>query len=332
MQHLSSSVIAVQHGDLAVVAPWLDITQRLSSRRCFCFTVVEGRLGLPIEETPSGPVLQELARDVAVIETQHTEDVSDYANRNKTRQHPPNNILEILDDSAESFCDYVLVSVNQTRYKLLMRVSSHSHSRMVDPSVAMLKVATKVYPVTCDHKKNLTGTVPEPWNVELHTFDELLGRWGDTTKKETVSTESSPQPPDAHLGRQQQSSHGILNHESAPSSIPQLVFEKQGERKHTQIARVLRISHLLNTDFKYNTALALTNDDLVFVSRGNICLPCSLQAAVTLEPTDGTSHYPRWVIVKSPTSRREVPARRRGGTGEDKGMLETRTVKRLKII
>ncbi|KAG7418264.1 hypothetical protein Forpe1208_v005366 [Fusarium oxysporum f. sp. rapae] len=79
MQHLGTTIIAVQHGDIAVVAPWIDLTERLNLRRCFRLEVVQGRLGIPIQTTENVR-FQAIARDTSVIETQHTEDVSDYEN------------------------------------------------------------------------------------------------------------------------------------------------------------------------------------------------------------------------------------------------------------
>jgi len=296
MQNLSSSIIAVQHGDLAVVAPWLDISQPLSCHRSFRFTIVQGRLGLPIDDSFHGPVLQELARDIAVIETQHTEDVSDYDNTHKTPVLAPKSAIQILEDESETFCDYMLVSVDQTRYKLLMRVSSNLHSRMVDPSMAMLKLASQVIPVSCKHAKSRDSVVPESSTGELYGFDQLLGRWGDTTKRETISPDNS--------------------------SEPESVTPKTKKTKETQKPLPLRLSHSLNTHFKYKTALALTNDDSVFVNLGDACLSCSLQQAVASKETGCA----RWIISKARDPERQVPRpKNRITSAGQKGKLKAKT-------
>jgi hypothetical protein len=52
MQHLASTVVTVQYGDLAVVVPSLDISRPVSIRGCFRFSVAEGQLGLVSDELP----------------------------------------------------------------------------------------------------------------------------------------------------------------------------------------------------------------------------------------------------------------------------------------
>ncbi|KAH8782606.1 hypothetical protein BGZ57DRAFT_261866 [Hyaloscypha finlandica] len=303
-QHLSSSVIAVQHGGLAVVAPWLDISQHLSCRGCFQFTIAEGQLGLPIDNTSNGPVLQQPARDTVVIETQYTEDVSDYASRNKVPQHASTGAIELLEDRSECFCDYVLLSVDETRYKLLMRVSSKSHSRMVDPSMAMLKLASKVFPVACGHTKSLVAVVPEQTTAEMYEFDELLGRWGDTTTRETVSSNNSPGAPESPS----EGENASQNIASPPAIGPNAsVATRATETESAPNPHQLRISHILNSSFKYNTALALTHDDPVFVNRGDACLQCCLNQGSDYEDTGFEQSNARWIINKVNSPGRQVP-------------------------
>jgi hypothetical protein len=305
MQHLSSAIIAVQHGGLAVVAPWLDISQHLSCRGCFQFTIVEGQLGLPIDETSSGPVLQGLARDTAVLETQHTEDVSDYASRNKVPEHSSTKALEILEDKSEAFCDYVLLSVDEKRYKLLMRVSSESHSRMIDPSMAMLKLASKVFQVKCAHTKTTAAVVPERATAELYQFDELLGRWGDTTRRETISPNNSPEPPES----QSDGENALQSIDDPPG--PNLSATNANTAESAPKPRKLRISHFLDSSFKYNTALALTDDDPVFVNHGDSCMQCCLSQGTEFEDTSLGQGYARWVINKVKSPGIQVPNSRR---------------------
>ena len=300
LQHLSSTIIAVQHGGLAVIAPWLDISQHLSCRGCFHFTVVEGQLSLPVDESSSGPVLQELARDTAVLETQYTEDVSDYASRNQVLQYASTSSVEILENGTEEFCDYVLLARSmRTWYKLLMRVSSKSHSRMVDPSMTILKLASQVLPLACVHAKSRTAVVPERTIAELYEFDELLGRWGDTTRRETVSPNNSPEPSESESERENTAQD--IDSSASIGPDPSVAAEAT-EPESAQNKRQLRISSILNSSFKYNIALALTMDDTVFVNRGDACLQCSLNQGTDYEDTGLGQGNTRWVInkVKSP--------------------------------
>lgn len=52
MQLVSPTVVAVQHGSLTVIAPWLDISKPLNVKRCFGFKVVKGRLGVLASDGP----------------------------------------------------------------------------------------------------------------------------------------------------------------------------------------------------------------------------------------------------------------------------------------
>lgn len=308
LQHLSSTVIAVQHGSLTVIAPWIDISQHLSCRGCFQFTIVEGQLGIPVAESSNGPVLQGLVRETAVLETQFTEDVSDYANRNRVSQYGSSSTVTIPEDATESFCDYVLLSLDDTRYKLLMRASSKSHSRMVDPSMAMLKVASQVRLLKCAHAKSMTAAVPEQAVAELYEYDELLGRWGDTTTKQTVSQNTTPEPTEDDIRQEDvaQDTNPSASTTGGPSVAAEAIKDGMNAKK-----RQIRISSILDSSFKYNIALALTNDDPVFVNRGDACLQCSFDQATDYEGTDiHAQGIARWIINKVKSPSRQVPRSR----------------------
>ncbi|OAP53697.1 hypothetical protein AYL99_12137 [Fonsecaea erecta] len=73
---IGRTAIAIQHGSLAVVAPWIDINQPLSVRKCFSFKIVEGRLGVP---STDGSQFQGLQGDSAIIMTRYTDDVSRFS-------------------------------------------------------------------------------------------------------------------------------------------------------------------------------------------------------------------------------------------------------------
>ncbi|KAI8666874.1 hypothetical protein NCS57_00914400 [Fusarium keratoplasticum] len=253
-QHLGTTVIAIQHGDLAVVAPWLDLTQRIELRGCFRLELVQGRLCLPVDDEVAGRVLlQEVTRDTSVVETQHTEDVSDYAEMFKMPVHHAGAEIQLINDESIESRDFILVSVEQNRYKLLMRVTSEAHSRMVDPSRAIIKIARGIHDLKCKHNPARCGFVPEGQGVELSRFNELLGSWGGQEQKEKDPEEDG-------------SSSGEALPNQATSVADQITFDDKS--KHS---KPLRVTHILDTTFKYNTALALSADNPTFVSSGNIC-------------------------------------------------------------
>ena len=77
--HVKPTVVAVQYGALAVVAPWLDISQQLNCRRCFRFEIIQGCVALLNGEYDGHYTFHSVPGDIGVIETQRTEDISDLA-------------------------------------------------------------------------------------------------------------------------------------------------------------------------------------------------------------------------------------------------------------
>jgi hypothetical protein len=244
MQHLAPTVVAVQYGDLAVVAPWLNISRPISIRGCFRFSVAEGRPGPVPDELPEHPIVQEVAKDIAVIESQHTEDVRDYIERYQKQSEAVGAEVAVSDDNSDVHCDYVLVSVDTTWYRLLMRVSSISHSRMVDPSMAILKISHGLLTLKCEHKPNRNAVVPVNQPVELYSFDELLGRWANTSGREIdtpedTSSETSDKENSAHpfIAAQQRLPATQASACTDPCSDPSTLA-------------AIRVSHVLNSSFK----------------------------------------------------------------------------------
>ncbi|KAH6970188.1 hypothetical protein DER45DRAFT_551552 [Fusarium avenaceum] len=274
IQHLGATIIAVQHGDLAVVAPWIDFAQKLDYRRCFRLEVVQGRIGIPIQE--SGKVhFQAVARDTAVIETQHTEDVSDYVSMFEMPLHDGGSEIQISTDKCNERHDFMLVSVAATRYKLLMRVTSESHSRMVDPSRPIIKMARGIYNRKCNHSSDKVGVVPDGHSVELYRFDEILGRWGAKIPK--------------------------VDEEATPSKSTSTTRSRAKGKIPSNKTKVICVTHVLESDFKLNTALALDADNPTLLCTGNICLTCALKEMLNLSLEDWENSYQRRIINYYPS-------------------------------
>jgi hypothetical protein len=292
---LGTTIIAVQHGNLAVVAPWLDLSQKIELRRCFRWQVVQGRLSLPVGEVSGKIILQEVAHDTSVIETQHTEDVSDYAEMFKMPTYPAGAEIQLTKDNSDESCDFVLVSAaGKMSHKLLMRVTSEAHSRMVDPSRTIIKMARGIHALQCKHDKSKTGSVPEDRTVEMYRFDELLGRWGALEGREGDPEEQ----------RDLSSSMESL------ASPPTLTTDGGKSAKSSQPSKSLRVTHILNSSFKFNTALALSEDNPAFVGSGNVCLDCALGKAIGFELQDLNKDYSRWIINHDPHLSNKVPRNR----------------------
>jgi len=293
-QHVGTTIIAVQHGDLAVVAPWLDLSQKIVLRRCMRWEFIQGRLGVSAGEKSGKVLLQEVARDTSVIETQHTEDVSDYAERYKMPSHPAGAGIQLNKDKTDEACDFVLVSVSEKRYKLLMRVTSGAHSRMVDPSRAVIRLARGIQPLQCSHGFRKIGSVPKGQNVELYRFDELLGRWEGLGGKERDPEEE---------GQEQENgpSPDTQPHASIPTAVPD---------KNKKPPSALRVTHIFDSSFKFNTALAVSGDNPVFVGSGHSCLDCALNQAVSFDLRGFNKDYGRWIIHHDPHPSNTIPRNR----------------------
>ncbi|KAK3370532.1 hypothetical protein B0H63DRAFT_514626 [Podospora didyma] len=214
--------------------PWLDLSQKISLRRCLRWEFVQGCLGVSAGERSGKLLLQEVARDTSVIERQHTEGVSDYANRYKVASHPAGASIQLSKDKTDDAFDFVLVSVSEKRYKLLMR---------------------------CSHSFQKIGTVPKGQTVELYRFDELLGRWeahlrGREKNSEDGGEEDSedkgPSPTDKNPSR-----HALT---------PTTMRDRMGKKPPP---KALRVKYIFNSSFKFNTALAVSGDNPVFVGSGN---------------------------------------------------------------
>ena len=294
--NISSIVVAIQYGDLAVVAPWLDISQPITIRKSFQFTIAEGRLGLMGDEGSDSLSFQSLGRDVAVIETQHTEVVSDDTDQLLPHTTGSNAQLELLDDRSEPLCDYILVSVHETKYKLLMRISSNAHSRMVDPGRAILRLFQGMIKVKCKHKPIRKSIMPQAYATYSYDFDHLLGAWGAASE----ATESN------------------VGNESAGESAA---------NQHDQL-KGLHISHVLHSSFKYNAAIALAGDGPVIVNREDACLTCVLEK-VANNDLNGKEGKKVWVVngVRDPVIL--VPSSKRLKTVRRANLLEAR--KRSKV-
>lgn len=335
---LMSTVVAVQYGSLAVVAPWLDISHPLSLKRCFRFEIARGQIAVSVEEdTNSGyhSKFHQIAADMAVVETQAADSVSDFIKRFPSTVHGPNAEATLLNDHCDKIiCDWVLVSVTKERHKLLMRVRAGEHSRMVEPSRAMVQFtrATSV-PRCCHESQSETRieTVPAGCTVELNQFDELIGRWtaagaeGYPPADEESDDGSQPGPLEDEDMEMQSSDDensgaggydGEAQHprkklkadlEEAMAADGQNGDDTDDEGDGSAEVPI-RASHVLNSPFKLNIALALTGDDPVLIADDSSCFGCALGFARSRIANNGRRNTCRWLINWAKSRQAMVPA------------------------
>jgi len=295
------NIVAVQHGALAAIAPWLDISQQLNLRGCFRFEVVQGCIALPRRDNIGQPTFHSVFGDFGVIETEGTEDMSDSGEYRVTSVRVPGEAIKVVRDLSPQHHDWMLFPADRTRLVLLLRVSSGQYSRIVDPSNAIRTLCRAFNITTCKHSALNTASVPEWCLVGLTPFEELLGTWdySDTeelrkmaaTELENVNIAGTSSIKTAKPSNVD--SEGEVDTCSSPEGEP-TPYPSYADR-------LIHSSQLLDTHFKFNTALALIGDGTVFLNSGETCLKCSLEFARDLSSADDGRC--RWLLhqIDQPT-------------------------------
>lgn len=290
-QDLSSSVVAVQHGNLAVIAPWFDIRESLTVKHCFAFKIVQGRLGITVNDGSPEDHFQVLQGDSAVIETQYTESSQSYANKFAKYPEEVGTRVGIQPDISNVKIDYILVSSGSSRYKLLTRVVSDSHSRLIDPARVMIKVSQPELSFHCKHPVHqCTGALEKTPAVKLYSFDELLGRWPDARTGDSADSFDPPR----HTAQERE------DEEDFPAGQYHRV--PTGKTPDTSDGfPTVYVSHILDSHLKYNIALALTFDDVTIINHETACLRCTIEKAKTVDAANGAENTDRsrWVVFRS---------------------------------
>ncbi|KAG9231130.1 hypothetical protein BJ875DRAFT_383626 [Amylocarpus encephaloides] len=294
---LASTVIVVQHGSLAVVAPWLDISQPLSLMKCFGFKIVQGRLGL---YAPDGSQFQSLQGESTVIETRHSDDVQNYTESYPLACESAGAQVSLKLDTCDFKTEFLLVPTGSNQYKLLMRVVSDSHSRFLDPTRAMIKLTQPVMSVSCSHKFDSIITIQSRApRLKMYSYEELLGRWPDGKLDNLDETAEDFKAPGQAAENNDNSDD---DKESAFPAGQYYRIPASGERfEISDIIHTFRVSQVLDSYLKYNTALALTFSDVTILTHGPACLSCILHIGAGLAATNGIvdTNQNRWVICRS---------------------------------
>ncbi|KAH7180277.1 hypothetical protein DER46DRAFT_928 [Fusarium sp. MPI-SDFR-AT-0072] len=176
---------AIQYGDLAAQAPWLDLTRELSARGCFRIVGSRGRLGV-VTRRYDDIQFRSVEENFAIIETENTEDTSPFCSRYKKAASLIDHGLSVDEDESSVKTDVILCQMDDKFYRLSFRIQTKNHWRIVDPSDA-LSAVIKISPsTTCQHN----GQPPAiaPLNAKIYTMDEVVGRWPDVIRNSTGTT------------------------------------------------------------------------------------------------------------------------------------------------
>ena len=173
----TSTTAAVQYGDLAVIAPWLDLNKELRIDGCFHLTEVKGRLSILTPVSTCEMYCREIAENYALIRTERTELIPERPLSHDLLR--PCSPMPVSDDKSPLEVDWILAQVQDSEYSLMMRVKSADHSRIVDPTSAMIRLAREFTALhQCAHSSDTRPLVLDPDKCgEIYSFNDLLGLW-----------------------------------------------------------------------------------------------------------------------------------------------------------
>ena len=244
-----SPYAAIQYGNLAVIAPWLNLSRPMVMEQCFKAIFTAGRIATLTQRRGSESNFQEIGEDFAVIQPLPTESTSSHVrNSKKLAIVAGTNIAEDIDDS-EVRIDMMLVADQQDKYRFFVRAYSNSHSRVVDPCHALFQRFRARTGATCNHQQSDCPSPMIPGDTYVlyqYTFDELLGRWAH---RERLDREAAECPEGLDVERE--SSH-IVGRQSS-------------------------LSMALDTHLKFNLALAVSGPEPPMLRLTSGCSFCSLQ-------------------------------------------------------
>jgi hypothetical protein len=177
---------AIQYGNLAAQAPWLDLTQDHTVQGCFGLIGSRGRLGVFTKSDDQSAQFRSVEENFAIIETENTEGTTPFCSRYEKASSAIDHHLHMDEDDSSMDSDVILYQVDDKFYRLLLRIKTSTHWRVVDPSDAFSAITRMLPSATCQH-----GTQPPeifPLNAKIYTMEEVLGRWPDAVR----SPEDSP--------------------------------------------------------------------------------------------------------------------------------------------
>lgn len=176
----SRPICALQYGSLAAVAGWLDMNKELKVHGSFSLNYGEGKLGT-INEDDSDNHFRGIVSDFAFVQTEEMENTTSYNNLHPKAPDRGWSEMRDLTDHSKAKSDCILVSLGDNVYRLLTRVKSDTHSRIIDPTEVMVGVAAGIPLLPnledCAEHAGRDRSLSLPETMTSYSFDEVLGRW-----------------------------------------------------------------------------------------------------------------------------------------------------------
>jgi len=188
---------AIQYGNLATQAPWLDLTQEHTVQGCFGLIGSRGRLGVITKSNDQHTQFRSVEENFAIIETENTEDTTSFCSRYKKAASLVDHSFNVDEDESDVESDVILCQMNDRFYRLLLRVKSKTHWRVVDPSDALSATIRMLPSTTCQHRAEPLEM--SPLTAKIYTMNEVLGRWPDVVQSHVSTTTATKNAGTVHL-------------------------------------------------------------------------------------------------------------------------------------
>lgn len=186
-----TSIAAIQYGNLATQASWLNLTQSHTPKGCFSLIGSRGRIGVMTRSEDHDLQLRSVEENFAIIETETTEEASYFNSRYPKAPSLVDQHFQPDDDASSIETDVILCQIDNEYYRILLRIKTTNHWRIIDPSDTLNGMIRMLPFTTCQHTQRQLTAPSEV--VKLYTMDEILGRWPDVVRK-NVSTNRDATP------------------------------------------------------------------------------------------------------------------------------------------
>ncbi|KAI1387530.1 uncharacterized protein F4822DRAFT_430277 [Hypoxylon trugodes] len=186
------TVLAVQYGGLAIVAPWIDMTIDAYQCKPFAMEAVVGRTTISNEDTKQFRT-QGVEGDFAVIEARDAELLDHVLDKLTEGAQLPTEATIQKDDTAIDI-DVILANSGPSRYQLWLRVSTAAQSRLIDPNSAMRSACRLDTRVKCPHNTDYSNETQRRVRglVRTYSFNDILSLWSEAMGQEKTPAHEIP--------------------------------------------------------------------------------------------------------------------------------------------
>ncbi len=177
----ATSFAAVQFGNLATSAPWLDLTQELAVQGCFGLVASKGRFGTVTKSDHQQMQFRAVEENFAIIEIEPTEVAGLFTAKYEKAPSSVDHRFRPDDDESAVESDVILFQTDNRFYRLLLRIKTKNHWQVVDPSAA-LTALIQMPPSSASCQHGVHPPEMAPSTARVYTMDEVLGRWPDNLR------------------------------------------------------------------------------------------------------------------------------------------------------